>query len=144
MLYRRALLVGAALGLASGTEAGAMAFLPAGEVFRDLMRIWETGDFARFDDLVSERYVGHVAAGDRDRAGLRQRILAFRGLYPLMHFEIEDQFASGDRVATRMLARGRNAKGDAVALMGINISRVRDGKLEEEWNTWEPLKGPAA
>jgi hypothetical protein len=43
-----------------------------------------------------------------------------------------------------MLAHGRNAKGEPVALMGINISRVRDGKLEEEWNTWEPLKGPAA
>jgi hypothetical protein len=130
--------------MASGTKASAKAFLPAGEVFRDFMKIWETGDFARFDALVSKRYVGHVAAGDRDREGLRQRILVFRGFYPVMHFEIEDQFASGDRVATRMLARGRNAKGEPVALMGINISRVHDGKLEEEWNTWEPLKGPAA
>ena len=39
-----------------------------------------------------------------------------------------------------MLVRGKTATGEPVALMGINIAVVRDGKLREEWHTWEPLK----
>jgi hypothetical protein len=115
-----------------------------GKVFADFMRIWETGDFTDFDRLISPRYAGHVAAGDRDREGLRQRIVAFRRLYPQIDFEIQDQFASGDRVATRMVAQGEDAEGRPVALMGLNISRIGSGQVQEEWNTWEPLAEPPA
>lgn len=114
--------------------------LAAGELFRTVVQIWQTGEFTRFDDLISRDYVGHVSSGDRDREGLRRRILAFRQLYTALRFSVEDQFISGDRVATRMLVRGKTAKGEPVTLMGINIASVRDGKLQEEWNTWEPLK----
>ena len=30
--------------------------------------------------------------------------------------------------------------GEPVRLMGINIARIVDGKLVEEWNTWEQMK----
>jgi len=112
------------------------------EVFRTVVRMWETGDLSGFNDLISRDYEGHVSSGDRDREGLRRRILAFRQSYTAVRFSVDDQFVNGDRVATRMLVRGKTAKGEPVALMGINIAVVRDGKLREEWNTWEPLKDP--
>lgn len=112
------------------------------EVFRTVVRMWEAGDLSGFNDLISRDYVGHVSSGDRDREGLRRRILAFRQSYTAVRFSVDDQFVSGDRVATRMLVRGKTATGEPVALMGINIAVVRDGKLREEWNTWEPLKDP--
>jgi predicted SnoaL-like aldol condensation-catalyzing enzyme len=110
------------------------------DVFRTFMKIWETGDLSQVDELISVDYVGHVAAGDRTREGLRQRILEFRKLYPVMRFEVQDQISSEDRVASRMLATGQDVRGNPVALMGLNISRICDGKIEEEWNTWEALK----
>ena len=56
------------------------------EVFRTVVRLWETGDLGRFDDLVARDYVGHVSSGDRDREGLRRRILAFRQSYTSVRF----------------------------------------------------------
>lgn len=110
------------------------------EVFRAFARMWETGDLGMFDQLIAVQYVGHVAAGDRNRDGLRERIQVFRKTYPVMRIEVEDQLLSGDRVASRMLATGKDAQGKPVALMGLNIARIHDGKIEEEWNTWEPLR----
>jgi hypothetical protein len=110
-----------------------------GQVFREFIEMWASGDLSKFDRLVSTGYAGHVAAGDRDREGLRERILTFRRLFPSIRFDIEDQFSSGERVATRMIARGNDAEGRTVTLMGINISIVRDGAIEQEWNTWERL-----
>ena len=115
----------------------------ADAVFRAVMGLWEKGDLGMFDNLISRDYIGHVSTGDRDREGLRRRIVAFHRQYTAVQFSVEDQFIAGNRVATRMLARGNSATGEPVALMGINIARVRDGKLLEEWNTWEPLKDAA-
>jgi ketosteroid isomerase-like protein len=102
--------------------------------------MWESGDLARFDEIVATDYVGHVASGTRDRGGLRARIQAFHKLFPDIHFTIEDQFARGDKLVTRMRAQGTNStSGTKTELMGINISRIRNGKLVEEWAVWEPL-----
>jgi predicted SnoaL-like aldol condensation-catalyzing enzyme len=112
------------------------------ETFRAFVKVWETGDVSQLDRLVAADYIGHVAAGDRNRDVLRQRILAFRSAYPTIHFDVQAQISSGDLVASRMLATGRDVQGRPVALMGLNFSKVRDGKVEEEWNTWEALSAP--
>jgi hypothetical protein len=40
-----------------------------------------------------------------------------------------------------MTARVRiRETGEPVTLLGINIARIVDGKLVEEWNTWEQTK----
>ncbi len=54
---------------------------------------------------------------------------------------IEDQFAEGDRVATRWTVSGCQtkdlpgmpSKGGCFNVGGITISRVADGKIAEEW-----------
>ena len=100
--------------------------------------MWETGDVVRFNDLIAENYVGHVSSGARDRSGLLARIASFHKIYPDIHFYIEDQLASGDRVVTRMRAVGTNSStGAKTELMGINVSRIVKNKLVEEWAVWE-------
>lgn len=55
--------------------------------------------------------------------------------------EIEDIFSSGDRVAMRWVARGTHqgellgarATGNAIAINGINIYRIADGRISEVW-----------
>ena len=109
-------------------------------VFRGGLQMWESGDLSQFNEIVATDYVGHVASGNRDREGLRARIQEFHKLYPDIHFNIEDQFGRGDKLVTRMRARGTNSRtGAKVELMGINISRIVKGKLVEEWATWEPI-----
>jgi predicted SnoaL-like aldol condensation-catalyzing enzyme len=49
----------------------------------------------------------------------------------------------GEKVITRLTADvTMRDGGESVTLMGINISRIVDGKIVEEWNTWEPLRVP--
>ena len=74
--------------------------------FRRAVEIWQDGRTDLISNVVTDDYVGHTSAGDRNIDGLRQRISEFHALYPDMRFTIEDQLAEGDRIATRMTALG--------------------------------------
>jgi predicted SnoaL-like aldol condensation-catalyzing enzyme len=110
-----------------------------------LVEIYAVGDLSALDQLIAPNYIGHVAAGDRDLEGFRESIKYFHNLfvYGEDSFEVNDQFVEGEKVATRMTAHVKmRATGEPVTLIGINIARVVDGKLVEEWNTWEQLQVP--
>lgn len=114
-------------------------------VFRRLVEIYAVGDLSALDQLIAPNYIGHASAGDRDLEGFRQSIKYFHNLfvYGKDSFEVNDQFVEGEKVATRMTAHvTMRATGEPVTLIGINIARIVDGKLVEEWNTWEQLQVP--
>jgi ketosteroid isomerase-like protein len=109
-------------------------------VVRRYLEFWRVGDLSRIDEIVSPTYVGHVSAGDREKTGLVERIQAFRALFPDIVFTIEDQTAAGDTVTTRLSARGTHRPtGTATTLIGINISRIAEQRIQEEWAVWERL-----
>jgi len=108
------------------------------DVFRRYVGIWQSGEVARLPEVIAPGYVGHAAQGDRDADGLRERILTFKSLYPDVTFRFGDQLVEGDRVASRMTAHAtRAADGQPVVLHGLNISRVAEGRIAEEWMAWE-------
>lgn len=112
-------------------------------VFRRLVELYAAGDVSALDEVIAPNYVGHASAGDRDLEGFRQSILFFHNLfiYTEDSFRVEDQLVDGEKVATRMIANVTiRETGEPVTLMGINIARIVDGKIMEEWNTWEQLK----
>ena len=112
-------------------------------VFRKLVDIYAAGDVSALDEVVAPNYVGHPSAGDRDLEGLRQSILYFHNLfiYTGDSFRIEDQLVDREKVVTRMTANVLiRETGEPVTMLGINIARIVDGKLVEEWNTWEQTK----
>lgn len=114
-------------------------------VFRRLVDTYATGDLEALDEVMAPDYIGYVAAGDRDIEGSRQSILHFHSLfvYERDSFVVEDQFVGGDKVATRMTARVKvRETGEPVTLIGINLAQIVDGKIVEEWNTWERLQAP--
>ena len=114
-------------------------------VFRTLVDLYAAGDVASIEQVIPPDYVGHVSSGDRDREGFLQSILYFHNLfiYAKDSFIIEDQLVDGEKVVTRMTAHVRSRKtGEPITLLGINIARIVDGKIVEEWNTWEQLNVP--
>ena len=114
-------------------------------VFRTLVDLYAAGDVASIEQVIPPDYVGHVSSGDRDREGFLQSILYFHNLfiYTKDSFIIEDQLVDGEKVVTRMTAHVRSRKtGEPKTLLGINIARIVDGKIVEEWNTWEQLNVP--
>lgn len=114
-------------------------------VFRTLVDLYAAGDVSSLDQVIPPDYVGHTSAGDRDREGFLQSIVYFHNLfvYTKDSFIIEDQLVEGEKVVTRMTAHVRSRKtGEPITMLGINIARIIDGKIVEEWNTWEQLKIP--
>lgn len=112
-------------------------------VFRRLVELYALADVSGLDALVAPDYVGHTALGDRDLEEFRQSIRHFHELfiYAPDSFEVNDQFVEGDKVATRMTAHVKvRATGESITLMGINLARIVNGKLVEEWNTWEQMQ----
>jgi steroid delta-isomerase-like uncharacterized protein len=71
----------------------------------------------------------------------RQGAEMFRHAFPDLEAEIEDIFASGDRVAVRLRMRGTHrgefmgipATGRAVSYVSHEFYRVEDGLIAEEW-----------
>ena len=112
-------------------------------VFRRLVDLYALADLSALDQLIAPNYVGHTSTGDRDLEGFRQSILYFHKLfiYAADSFRIEDQLVDGEKVVTRMTANVHMREtGEPITLLGINIARVVDGRLVEEWNTWEQLQ----
>lgn len=112
-------------------------------VFRRLVELYARADVDAMEALVAPDYVGHTSAGDRDWPAFRQSILNFHQIfdYPPDAFIVEDQFVSGDKVATRMTANVRNREtGEPMAMIGINLAVIRGGQVIEEWNTWEMVQ----
>jgi predicted ester cyclase len=62
-----------------------------------------------------------------------------------LRFTAEDQFVSGDRVATRWTARGTHdgpvgpiaATGKAIVVEGTIIDHYVDGRIAERWELWD-------
>ena len=107
-------------------------------LFQDYVAIWQSGHLGDLEQVLHADYVGHPTTGTRNRDGLRERILAFREMYPDVKFHIEDQISEMDRVASRLTATAtRNTDGVKVTLYGLNISRISGERIIEEWMTWE-------
>ena len=51
---------------------------------------------------------------------------------PSAHFETEDQFATDDRCAVRWRYTWRNPDGQQGHIRGVDIFRIRDGKVAEK------------
>ncbi len=71
-----------------------------------------------------ERYVGSVA--------VRAFWERFFQSSPGAVFEAEEAFAAGDRAVVRWLYRWRDADGNSGHIRGIDLFRVRDGKVAEK------------
>jgi hypothetical protein len=88
-------------------------------LFRRYIDVWESGNPSALASIIHENCVGHPSWGDRDREGLRQRILAFRQKYGNASFNPREQLVEGDKVASRMTATARSVlEGQDVVLSG--------------------------
>lgn len=113
-----------------------------------LVRRWfeetDKGNRDIIDELCAADYIDHapplpgMPAGN---AGVREANRQLRAAFPdTLHF-IDDQVAEGDKVVTRIHARGTFTgeclgippNGAVVVITGIMIHRIEDGRLAEHW-----------
>jgi steroid delta-isomerase-like uncharacterized protein len=110
---------------------------------------WE-GNIGVIDELVAADYVGHDPSQPEDMRGpegIRGFVTTYLTAFPDGKITIDDQLAEGDLVTSRWTGRGIHQgdlmgippTGKQVTVTGITISRVKDGKVVEEWTNWDTL-----
>jgi ketosteroid isomerase-like protein len=98
-----------------------------------LERVCSRADFALAPECYAEDFVDHVNRLEfRGLEGVRRSTALYQALFDDIRIEVVDQLAEGDKVASRWLMRGSN-RGREVELTGITISRLRDGRIVEDW-----------
>ena len=106
--------------------------------------VWNQGKFDVLDEVVSPVYVGHLPtppSAPSGREGLRWLIQMYRTAFPDIHVQIDDQFAEGDKVLTRITVQGTH-QGQFMGIAPTNkkvtvgalvVTRFKDGQNVEGW-----------
>ena len=111
---------------------------------RYIEELWGQGNMALEDDLLDRSLVDHNPSPGMtpDYAGHHQILTIFRAAFPDIRMTLDDLVAEGDRVVDRWTARGTHtgefggipATGRPVAVTGIDITRLENGKIVEIWH----------
>ncbi|MCP5110053.1 MAG: ester cyclase [bacterium] len=110
--------------------------------------VWNQGKLSVIDEIHTPNYVGHAPPEHmRGPEGYKELVAKYRAALPDIRWSIEDMITQGDRVVFRWSTRWTH-KGDLGGIaptgkkgtaMGISICRITDGRIAEEWATWDAL-----
>ncbi|MEE4377994.1 MAG: ester cyclase [Candidatus Competibacteraceae bacterium] len=117
---------------------------------RSFEEIWNQRNLELVDEFYAVDYRGHITARAeviQGPAALKQFAVMFQFAFPDIRFNINDQIAEGDRVASRWTVTGSQQgeflgiapNGDAITLAGISIQHFGAGKIIESWDNWDAL-----
>jgi len=108
------------------------------------LKIWSEGNYSLLDELYSPEIIRHEVNIQEDLVGTKQykdNVTWVRTAYPDFNVTADDLFVKDDLVVLRWTVTGTQtgprgdlpATGKHVQFSGININRVIDGKIIEEW-----------
>ncbi len=117
-------------------------------VRRYIDEVWNRGDVAALEDLTTvgfEYRLGGQPA--RGRAAMAQFLAETRAAFPDWHVEIADLVVEGNLAAVRWHGqvthagpfRGIPATGRCIAVSGINLYHVSEGRIAAEWEQTDSL-----
>jgi len=112
-------------------------------VRRFYKEVYGDWNMALVDEVVSPQFSSHdwPKGGPSGPQGFRNFYSAIRSAVPDARYEVDDLIAEGEKVVVRWRLlgthkgdfRGIAPTGQPIALKGIAIYRVEDGKLMERW-----------
>jgi steroid delta-isomerase-like uncharacterized protein len=118
-------------------------------VRRFIDALFTEGNLAAPDEYLAPDFINHdpPVGVSADAEGMRTAGAMFRAAFPDWHSEVHDLIAEHDVVVERFTASGTHEgelmgaapTGKTVVLEGINIFRVRDGRITERWGRLDEL-----
>lgn len=113
-------------------------------VLRSYYDAWADGDGDALRDLLADDYCGHVhtlsGTEEHDADGLAARVESHVDAFEQVDYDVEDVVVSNGEVAARVTMRAHHRETDRDAeTTGIAIFRLEDGRIAEEWSSWDYL-----
>ena len=104
-------------------------------------------DQAALKELLAPDFVAYQTYGTQDREAFLQHLNGFLVAFSDNHFTVEEQVAEGDKVVTRTTwhathssdFQGLPPTGKQIAISGITIERIKDGKIVERWASYDMM-----
>ena len=110
------------------------------------------GSLETLGDVLQEVYADDIVMHEPDEdvrgiEGLKQFVSMIRSALPDLRITLEEDIAEGNKVVSRWGAQGTHQgelmgiapTGNHVAITGITIHRIENGKIVEEWENWDAL-----
>lgn len=114
-----------------------------------LETVWNGGDLSTVDALVGPATVIRDPAmkAFQGPEGVREMVRTYRGAFPDLRFDVEEQVAEGDRVVTRWTSTGTHRgqlmgippTGNRVTITGITMERFENGRIVDVTVSWDAL-----
>lgn len=118
---------------------------------RVITEIWNQGKLATADEIIAAEATNHDPgnpfADEKGPTAFKKLVGMYLEAFPNTTFTIRDQIEEGDKVVTRWTATGTHkgslmgvpATGKDVAVSGVTIDRIDNGKIVEAWSNWDTL-----
>ena len=104
------------------------------------MAAWSGGNWAELESLMAPECCSDLHDGALE-GSLRRRFDAFHRKWIKADIAIDEQFTTGDRIVTRVTATLTDAStGQTSRYVGLDMTRVRNGRIAEWWDVWHPLR----
>ena len=108
---------------------------------------WNTHNLAAIDAYYSRDFIMHSANENRDFNQHKQLCNAYFKAFPDLHIATANLFAEGDKVAKTWTATGTYkadfmgipATGKKLSFKGLEICRIKEGKIAEIWIAMDQL-----
>ncbi len=116
---------------------------------RTFLDAFASGDVETTKGMIADDHVFHFPFfdGPMERDAHADTQAGFVAAIPDLKFEVHDQIAEEDKVATRFTITGTftapfqdmKPNGEAIEFSGTNIMRIVDGKNVEEWDSFDTM-----
>jgi steroid delta-isomerase-like uncharacterized protein len=99
-------------------------------------------------ELLTQDHVYHdpQVTAEKGPEGMAQAVAVFQNGVD-GHWDVQEIFSTGDRVAVRWIGRGTHngdvmgipPTGKTVEVQALSVLRMQDGKIAENWTVWDTL-----
>lgn len=99
------------------------------------------------DQLYADDFVDDSPGGGKGRDLIKQAVALFHHACPDLRIEIEDVFATQDKVVIRYSGRGTQTgafgeippTGKTIVVRGLTVFLIENGKIKTEWTEYDRL-----
>lgn len=110
-------------------------------------QMWVKRNFAAIDDYLAPNFVQHARGAPPGREGVKAFFAMINSAFSDLNYSIEDMIAESDKVCWRWEMRGKHtgvfqgipATGKSIAVTGMSIIRLIDGRFVEHWGEQDML-----